>query len=72
VTTISYSVPESALVRLIVFDVIGREVARLVDGTIDAGIHTVSFDASRLPSGTYLYRLETPLGTFTQKMLLTK
>ena len=71
-TTIRFSVPESAQVRLIVYDVLGRQVRVLVDGTREAGTHEVVFEAGNLPSGTYLYRLETPAGSFVQTMQLVK
>ena len=71
-TTIRFSVPESAQVKLAVYDVLGREVRVLVDGVREAGMHEVVFDASTLPSGTYLYRLETPQGSFVQTMQLVK
>jgi hypothetical protein len=57
-TVVGYQVPEVSEVELIVYDVLGREVTVLVDGQKSAGTHTVSFDASRLPSGLYLYHLE--------------
>ncbi len=71
-TTISFSMPEQAQVRLIVYDMLGREVERLVDGMKEAGYHEVTFDAGGFPSGTYLYRLETPASSFTQTMLFLK
>ena len=70
--TIRFSLPEQAPVRLSVYDILGREVQLLVDGVREAGHHEVNFEASNLPSGTYLYRLETPEISFTQKMLLLK
>ena len=57
-TTIEYALPASGQVRLSVYDVLGREVAILVDGVQHAGKHASVFDATSLPSGTYLYRLE--------------
>ena len=51
---------------------LGRQVRVLVDGTREAGTHEVVFDTSDLPSGTYLYRLETPQGSFVRTMLLMK
>ena len=45
-------------VKLVVYDIWGREVARLVDGYQDAGYHSIVFDASHLPSREYLYRLQ--------------
>lgn len=45
-------------VRLSVFDVLGREVARLIDGPVEPGMHSVRFDATDLPSGVYFYRMQ--------------
>ena len=50
---------------LAVYDVLGRRVARLVDGTLGAGPHDVPFHTGLLPAGVYLYRLQTPTGTAT-------
>ena len=71
-TEIGFALPESAHVRLVVYDVLGRQVRLLLDGTMEAGTHQVVFDASDLPSGTYLYRLETPQGSVVRTMLLAK
>ena len=71
-TTVPFAVPERGDVRLAVFDLLGREVALLADGAYDAGHHTARFEADGLPSGTYLVRLTTPAGVFTQKLLLMK
>ncbi len=57
-TTLAYTLPEAAHVRLAVYDVTGRAVAQLVDATVAAGAHEVVFDATSLPSGIYLVRLE--------------
>ena len=54
------------------FDVLGREVASLVNGYREAGRHHVTFDAKSLPSGLYLYRVETANFTAMQKMVLMK
>ena len=59
---IRFALPEAADVRLVVYDVMGREVARLAEGAFDAGRHEATFDGSRLASGLYLYRL-TAAGT---------
>ncbi len=65
-------------VRLSVYDVLGREVAHLADGVLDAGRHEVVFDASALPSGTYLIRMtawpenEGTIRTFTQRITLLR
>ncbi|MEP0547817.1 MAG: PA domain-containing protein [Rhodothermales bacterium] len=56
--TIGFTLPTAQRVRLAVYDVLGREVAVLVDGARPAGAQAVAFDAAGLPSGVYLYRLE--------------
>lgn len=71
-TTISYQLPASASVTLKVFDVLGREVATLVDAVQVAGTYKTAFDASRLSSGVYLYQLKTERFVQTQKMMLMK
>jgi hypothetical protein len=64
-TTIRFSLPQREQVTLKVFDVLGREVAALVSGELNAGEHAVVFDAGNLPSGVYLYQLTA--GTFIQQ-----
>lgn len=71
-TQIRYSIPESAPVRLEVFNLMGQRVALLQDGLQSAGSHTVTFDASGLASGLYLYRIQAGSFTATRKMMLTK
>ena len=71
-TTIRFDLPEAVAVELVVFDVLGREVARLVDGPLGAGRHLVRFEASGLPSGVYLYRLQAGAFTQTRSMMLAK
>ncbi|MFA7331266.1 MAG: T9SS type A sorting domain-containing protein [Candidatus Delongbacteria bacterium] len=72
VTTIDYSLSVTTDVRLSVFSLTGERVATLVDGPQAAGAHRVSFDASQLSSGLYLYRLEAEGRTLTGRMLLIK
>ncbi|RMH63791.1 MAG: T9SS C-terminal target domain-containing protein [Bacteroidetes bacterium] len=72
VTTIEYSIPAVEQVKLSVFDVLGREVAVLVDGSQTPGAYTVTFDASSLPSGLYLYRLEAGSQSIVRSMMLLK
>lgn len=71
-TQIRYDLPQMANVRLDVFNVMGQRVATLVNGEQNAGRHTVSFDASRLASGVYLYRLQAGSFVQTRKMMLVK
>jgi hypothetical protein len=56
-TSFEFRVPGSRLVALRVYDLLGREVATLVNGNVEAGSHTVRFNAAGLPSGVYYYRL---------------
>ena len=71
-TTLGFALPQMAQVRLVVYDVLGREVARLLEGTLAAGRHEAVFDASGLPTGVYLYRLEADGYAQTRRMLLVK
>ncbi|WP_340103470.1 CHRD domain-containing protein [Rhodohalobacter sp. 8-1] len=71
-TNITYSLPQQADVELRVFDMVGREVATLINREQAAGSYTVNFDASQLSSGMYLYRLNTGSTTITRKMMLIK
>lgn len=58
-TLIHYALPESAYIELVVYDALGREVARLVDREVSAGYHQATLDASGLSSGVYIYRMRT-------------
>ncbi len=75
---INYQLPYAAHMSLKIYDILGRLVATLVDGVIDAGYHTATFDGSKLSSGVYFARADiTPLDgskplTLTRKLLLTK
>jgi hypothetical protein len=69
-TIISYQIPTSVFVTLKVFDVLGREVETLVNERQSAGNHSVQFDASKLPSGVYFYKLQTGNYSATKKLLL--
>ncbi len=71
-TSISFNLPEAVKVNLTVYDVSGRLVAAVVNGYREAGIHEVTFDASDLASGIYLYRMDTDGFTASGKMVLMK
>jgi hypothetical protein len=61
-TKLGFQIVDFGLVRLKVYDVLGREVATLVDCSKEAGTHEVTWDATGLPSGLYFYRLEVSSG----------
>ena len=78
-TTIKFSLPENSMVTLKVYNIVGEEVATLINEERDRGIHSVDFDASKLSSGVYFYKIQAvPLGrqagffTETKKMLYLK
>lgn len=72
-TTLRFSVHETMPVTLRVFDALGRQVARLFDGLATASeTYAISFEATNLPSGLYLYQLETPAGHEARTMVLMK
>ncbi|MDP1675787.1 MAG: T9SS type A sorting domain-containing protein [Bacteroidota bacterium] len=71
-TTIQYQLPEVGDVRLIVYDMLGREVAILVDGIKEAGYYTSVFDGSKLSSGLYFYRISVGKFANVKKMMLVK
>lgn len=71
-TIISYSIPKGTFVTLKIYDVIGNEVATLVNETKSAGKYDINFNASELSNGVYLYQLKTNEFTSTRKMILMK
>jgi hypothetical protein len=71
-TTIRYALPKGAKVVLVVYDVLGRKTMELVNETKAAGFYEVSLNASRLASGTYLYRLQAGEYVETKKLVVVK
>ena len=71
-TTIRYALPHAGNVRLAVYDLLGQEVAVLVDGSRPAGHYTVRFDGGDLPSGSYVYRLQVGEEVVARTMTLVK
>ena len=71
-TEILFDLPETAMVSLAVYDVSGREVARLIEGELPAGWHRARFDAGSLSSGVYLYRIRAGDFRDTGRMILLK
>ncbi|MEI7723997.1 MAG: T9SS type A sorting domain-containing protein, partial [Bacteroidota bacterium] len=71
-TSISYQLPDAGLVSLKVFNVIGSEVASLVNSNQAKGLHTIQFTAAGLPGGVYYYTLRCGDQVTSKKMLLVK
>lgn len=72
VTTIGFRIQGSRRVTLKVFDVLGQEVATLVDGFLDAGFRSAVFDGSKVPSGVYLYQLRAEGVAYRKRMVLIR
>ena len=71
-TTISFQLPEASYIALKVYDAIGTEIETIAEGNFPAGVHEVIFDASKLSSGIYLYRLFYDVNQLTRKMMVVK
>jgi hypothetical protein len=72
VTNIQYQIAEKQLVTLMIYDVIGNEIAVLINEVKDAGTYNVEFNADRFSSGVYYYTLKAGSFTSTKKMILLK
>lgn len=71
-TTIQFDLQKSSFIKLSVYDILGREVERLINEHKPAGSYSIKWDASRFNSGIYFYRIETESFTETRKMMLAK
>jgi predicted extracellular nuclease len=71
-TTIYYTIPKNSFVQLKVFDLLGQEIASLVNEDKPTGNYKVNFDASTLPSGVYIYKLQASSFVESKKMILLK
>ena len=71
-TAIRYALPHRSHVMLAVCNMLGQQIATLLNGEIDAGYHFVQFDASNLASGVYFYRLQAGSYTETRKLVLMR
>jgi len=69
---ISYSIPEAGFIKLAVYNILGQEVALLVNGVMEAGNYRTAFDASSLSTGTYFYKLDNGQQILVKKMMLIK
>jgi hypothetical protein len=71
-TAISFALPKASTVELKIFNLLGQEVATLLNEEKTSGIYQVEFDASTLPSGVYFYRLQAGDFVQTKKMILLR
>jgi hypothetical protein len=71
-TTFSFDLPNSTHVRLEVYDMTGRKLGTVIDGSMEAGSHSISWTADGLTSGIYLYRLQAESRVLTGKLILQK
>jgi hypothetical protein len=71
-TQIKFFLPEKNRVKLAVYNVVGQKVAELTNGVVAAGEHSVTWTATDVPSGIYIYQLEVGSEVFTRKMTLIK
>jgi tetratricopeptide (TPR) repeat protein len=71
-TSISYELPKDSYVKVVIYDILGKEIQTLVAEQQNSGKYTVNFNASNLPSGMYFYTISAGSYTATKKMLLLK
>lgn len=72
ITTIKFHLPFKSYTSLKIYDLLGREIAALINEGRDAGIHEIKYDAANFPSGVYFYKLESEYGRAIKKMILLK
>jgi hypothetical protein len=71
-TTIQFALPQRSRVTVMLFDILGRQVATLVDEELETGVHKVVFDAKELANGMYFYRIRAEGFVETKKLILLK
>ncbi|HEY9186697.1 MAG TPA: DUF5123 domain-containing protein [Ignavibacteria bacterium] len=71
-TNIRFTLPKSDYVSLVIYNLVGKEITRLVDGRLNAGTYLYEFNSKGLSSGVYFYRLSTSSGSIIKKMTLIK
>jgi hypothetical protein len=71
-TRIVFKLPEASPETLQIFDLLGPNVATPVEDVLSAGTHVVEFDGTALSTGTYFYRLTTPIAVESKRMLLLR
>jgi hypothetical protein len=72
ITNIEFGIPKAGFVKLIIYDVLGKEIENLVNENLNAGMYRADFNASALPSGVYFYRIDAENFSDMKKMVLVK
>lgn len=71
-TSLDFSLPKSGMIRLKIYSVLGQEVVSLAAGSYEKGKHSIPWDASRIPNGTYYYQLQTDEGILTKALRIVR
>ncbi len=71
-TTVRFGLPQRSHVTLSVFNTLGQEIARLVNGEVEAGYHEVTFEGGGLSSGVYFYKIQAGDFVLTKRLLLLR
>ncbi len=71
-TTIQYSIPQDSKVELTIYDIAGKTVVRLVDGAVQSGNYSLTWNKAELPAGIYFIRLKTKIYTATEKLMILR
>ena len=71
-TKIKFGLPKAGFTRITVYDLLGRDIMTLINNELKAGYHEINIDAHNLPSGIYLYKIQSGDFTKTKKMILMK
>jgi hypothetical protein len=71
-TRILFDIPRSGIIRISIYDILGREVAILIDQLMNAGSYKIDFDATAISSGVYFYKLQADGFSDTKKMIIMK
>jgi len=71
-TNIKFALPKPGLTKLIIYDLIGREIEVPINKELEAGYHQINIDATNLPTGVYFYRIQSGDFIQTKKMILIK
>ncbi len=71
-TTIEFQLPERAMVKITIYNMLGQEVGVIADGEFQAGVHQASWNAKNMPSGAYIYRINAGKYSAAKRMLLVK